>query len=182
VIKGHGRDTAIKSLAHSQATGIGSSLSMPMSASPGTAREIDGLWRVTREIRRLCRAAGGVFLKRWWRRGWYPITMCACFAPSEQLGRFDPQKIIVDGKIGRLTSRCIISLTEISNPVNNQPFYIDIVGNAKEGKRWRLGDALLRPAFRFFATMSCSEVFWKDSGLYVAATAAFYVFLKYAKL
>jgi len=53
----------------------------------------------------------------------------------------------------------------------------------KEGGRWRLADALLRPAFRFFRSYILKRGFMEGfAGFYVAVTAAVYVFLKYAKL
>jgi hypothetical protein len=53
----------------------------------------------------------------------------------------------------------------------------------KQGKRWRLSDALLRPAIRFFRYYFLKRGFMEGfAGLYVAVSAAIYVFLKYAKL
>ncbi|HWH77115.1 MAG TPA: hypothetical protein VNT76_07075, partial [Candidatus Binatus sp.] len=53
----------------------------------------------------------------------------------------------------------------------------------KDGGRWRLMDALLRPAVRFFRFYFLKRGFMEGfAGFYVAATAAVYVFLKYAKL
>jgi len=53
----------------------------------------------------------------------------------------------------------------------------------KSGGRWRLSDALLRPAVRFFRSYILKRGFTEGfAGFYVALTAAVYVFLKYAKL
>jgi hypothetical protein len=53
----------------------------------------------------------------------------------------------------------------------------------KEGGRWRLSDAILRPAVRFFRSYVLKRGFLEGfAGFYVALTAAVYVFLKYAKL
>jgi hypothetical protein len=51
------------------------------------------------------------------------------------------------------------------------------------GGKWRLSDALLRPAVRFFRSYFLKLGFLEGfAGFYVAVTAAVYVFLKYAKL
>jgi hypothetical protein len=51
------------------------------------------------------------------------------------------------------------------------------------GGHWRLSDALLRPAVRFFRSYVIKRGFMEGfAGFYVALTAAVYVFLKYAKL
>jgi hypothetical protein len=53
----------------------------------------------------------------------------------------------------------------------------------KQGKRCRLSDVLLRPAFRFFRSYILKRGFLEGfAGFYVAVTAAVYVFLRYAKL
>jgi hypothetical protein len=53
----------------------------------------------------------------------------------------------------------------------------------KGGARWRLSQALLHPAGRFFRSYFLKRGFREGfAGFYVAITAAVYVFLKYAKL
>ena len=52
-----------------------------------------------------------------------------------------------------------------------------------QGYRWHWGDNLLRPPFRFFRSYVLKMGFFEGpSGYFIAATAAIYVFLKYAKL
>ena len=129
------------------------------------------------------------FLNRWWRRGgWYPDYDVRLFRRERATwGGSDPhEKILVDGKIRRLR-----------NPLHHFT-YRDIEGHLerinrftsisagelkKSGQRWRLADALLRPAGRFFRSYFLKRGFMEGfAGFYVAVTAAVYVFLKYAKL
>lgn len=129
------------------------------------------------------------FLKRWWRRGgWYPDYNVRLFCHNRATwGGAEPHdKVIVDGKVRKLTYPLHhFSYRDIEDHVQTINRFTSISSRelAKERKRWRLGDALLRPAFRFFRDYVLQRGFLEGfAGFYVAATAAFYVFLKYAKL
>jgi hypothetical protein len=51
------------------------------------------------------------------------------------------------------------------------------------GKRWRWRHSLVHPPFRLFRSFVWKRGFLEGNcGFFVAATAAFYVFMKYAKL
>jgi glycosyltransferase involved in cell wall biosynthesis len=129
------------------------------------------------------------FLNRWWRRGgWYPDYDVRLFRRERATwGGSDPhEKILVDGKIRRLrnplhhfTYRDIEDHLERINRFTS----ISAREQRKSGQRWRLADALLRPAARFFRSYFLKRGFMEGfAGFYVAVTAAVYVFLKYAKL
>ena len=124
----------------------------------------------------------------WWRGGWYPDYDVRLFRRERATwGGVDPhEKIIVDGKVGRLnqplhhyTYRSIDDHVQRINRFTS----ISSAELHKSGGRWRLSDALLRPAVRFFRSYILKRGFLEGfAGFYVALTAAVYVFLKYAKL
>ena len=124
----------------------------------------------------------------WWRGGWYPDYDVRLFRRDRATwGGVDPhEKIIVDGKVGRLqqplhhfTYRSIDDHIQRINRFTS----ISSAELRKSGGRWRLSDALLRPAVRFFRSYILKRGFMEGfAGFYVALTAAVYVFLKYAKL
>ena len=67
--------------------------------------------------------------------------------------------------------------------IDNRLLRISSLELFNEGQRWCLGNALFRPAFRFFRSYIIKRGFLEGfAGFYVALTAAVYVFLKYAKL
>lgn len=124
----------------------------------------------------------------WWRGGWYPDYDIRIFRRDlARWGGKDPhEKILVDGKVRRLRSPLHhYSYRDISDHVARINHFTNV--SARElkvaGKRWRWLDSLARPALRFVRFY-----FWKRGfvegfpGLFVAVTAAVYVFLKYAKL
>jgi glycosyltransferase involved in cell wall biosynthesis len=129
------------------------------------------------------------YLKRWWwRGGWYPDYDVRLFRRDRATwGGADPhEKILVDGKVRRLrhlmhhfTYRNIDDHIERINRFTS----ISSAELRKGAERWRLTDALFRPAFRFFRSYVLKRGFMDGfAGFYVAVTAAVYVFLKYAKL
>ena len=129
------------------------------------------------------------YLGRWWRRGgWYPDYDVRLFRRDRATwGGIDPhEKIIVDGKIRRLQNPLHhFSYRSIDDHINriNRFTTISSAELRKAGGRWRLSDALLRPAVRFFRSYILKLGFMEGfAGFYVAVTAAVYVFLKYAKL
>lgn len=124
----------------------------------------------------------------WWRGGWYPDYDVRLFRRERAIwGGSDPhEKIIVDGKVRRLTHPLHhFSYRNIDDHMQriNRFTTISSVELRKSGGRWRLSDALLRPAVRFFRSYILKRGFMEGfAGFYVALTAAVYVFLKYAKL
>lgn len=129
------------------------------------------------------------FLRRWWwRGGWYPDYGVRLFRRERVTwGGTDPhQEIIVDGRICRLKNPLHhYSYRNIDDHIQRINRYTSISSRElkKEGEGWRRSDALLRPAVRFFRFYILERGFLEGfAGFYVALTAAFYVFLKYAKL
>ena len=129
------------------------------------------------------------YLRRWWwRGGWYPDYDIRLFKRERATwGGMDPhEKIFVDGKTRRLRYPLHhFSYRNIEDHIQRINRFTSISSRelANEQKRWRLGDALLRPAFRFFQSYVLKRGFLEGfAGFYVAVTAAVYVFLKYAKL
>jgi len=129
------------------------------------------------------------YLGRWWRRGgWYPDYDVRLFRRDKATwGGSDPhEKILVDGAVRRLKNPLHhFSYRNIDDHMQRINRFTSISSRElrKGGGRWRLADALLRPAFRFFRSYVLKRGFMEGfAGFYVAVTAAVYVFLKYAKL
>jgi glycosyltransferase involved in cell wall biosynthesis len=152
------------------------------------------------EIQRALSADGGRFngyaiprlvfyLGRWWRRGgWYPDYKLRLFRRERGVWKgSDPHdKVVVDGKVRRLRSPIYhFSYRNMDDHIQRINRFTTIsAGELKKTEnRWRLSDALGRPAFRFFRSYVLERGFLEGfAGFYVAVTAAVYVFLKYAKL
>jgi glycosyltransferase involved in cell wall biosynthesis len=129
------------------------------------------------------------YLGRWWKRGgWYPDYGVRLFKRDRATwGGSDPhEKILVDGRVGRLHHPLLhYSYRNIEDHMLRINRYTSLSSEElkKAGERWRLTDALLRPAGRFFLSYIVKRGFMEGfAGFYVAVTAAVYVFLKYAKL
>jgi glycosyltransferase involved in cell wall biosynthesis len=129
------------------------------------------------------------YLDRWWRRGgWYPDYNVRLFRREQGVwGGTDPHdKVLVDGKVCRLKNPLHhYSYRNIDDHIRRINRYTTISSRElkKDHGRWRLSDALLRPAVRFFRCYILKRGFMEGfAGFYVALTAAVYVFLKYAKL
>ncbi len=124
----------------------------------------------------------------WWRGGWYPDYDIRLFRRERATwGGSEPhEKIIVDGKTRRLKNHLQhFSYRNIDDHMQRINRFTSISSSElrKNGVRWRLSDALLRPAVRFFRCYFLKRGFMEGfAGFYVALTAAVYVFLKYAKL
>ena len=124
----------------------------------------------------------------WWRGGWYPDYDVRLFRRDRATwGGLDPhEKIIIDGKVRRLRQPLHhFSYRSIDDHIQRINHFTSISSAElrKSGGRWRLSDALLRPAVRFFRLYIWKRGFMEGfAGFYVALTAAVYVFLKYAKL
>jgi glycosyltransferase involved in cell wall biosynthesis len=129
------------------------------------------------------------YLGRWWRRGgWYPDYDVRLFRRERATwGGSDPhEKILVDGPIRRLRNPLHhYSYRNIDDHLQRINRFTSISAHElhKRGVRWRLSDALTRPVGRFFRSYLLKRGFMEGfAGFYIAASAAVYVFLKYAKL
>ncbi|HET9296883.1 MAG TPA: glycosyltransferase family 2 protein [Candidatus Binatia bacterium] len=129
------------------------------------------------------------YLDRWWRRGgWYPDYAIRLFRRDRaRWAGTDPHdKIVVNGPVRRLRNPLHhFSYRDIDDHIQRINRYTSISSEElrKQGQPWRLSDALLRPAFRFFRCYFLKRGFMEGfPGFHVAVTAAMYVFLKYAKL
>ena len=129
------------------------------------------------------------YLDRWWRRGgWYPDYDVRLFRRDRVTwsGSDPHEKILVEGKVRRLKNPLHhFSYRSIEDHLERINRFTSISSHElrKGGARWRLSDAALRPAGRFFRSYVLKRGFMEGfAGFYVAITAAVYVFLKYAKL
>jgi len=129
------------------------------------------------------------YLKRWWwRGGWYPDYDVRLFKRERATwGGMDPhEKIFVDGTTRRLHYPLHhFSYRNIDDHIQRINRFTSLSAQElnQAGQRWRITDALFRPAFRFFRSYVLQRGFMDGfAGFYVAATSAVYVFLKYAKL
>lgn len=124
----------------------------------------------------------------WWRGGWYPDYDIRVFRRDlATWGGSDPhEKILISGQVRRLRHPLHhYSYRDISDHLRRINHFTDLSSGEliEGGRRWRWIDNLFRPAFRFFHSYVWKRGFMEGfPGFFVAATAAVYVFLKYAKL
>jgi len=124
----------------------------------------------------------------WWKGGWYPDYDIRIFRRDRATwGGSDPhEKILVDGRVKRLRLPLHhFSYRDTADHIRRINHFTN-VSSAElrgQGKRWRWMDNLCRPPFRFLRSYIFKRgCFEGVPGLFVAVTAAVYVFLKYAKL
>jgi glycosyltransferase involved in cell wall biosynthesis len=129
------------------------------------------------------------YLRRWWRRGgWYPDYNVRLFRRDRATwGGSEPHdKILVDGRVRRLRHPLHhFTYRDMEDHIRRINRFTSASSQEllKDGRRWRVADALLRPAVRFLRCYFIQRGFMEGfAGFYVAVTAAMYVFLKYAKL
>jgi glycosyltransferase involved in cell wall biosynthesis len=129
------------------------------------------------------------YLRRWWRRGgWYPDYSVRLFRRDRATwGGSEPHdKILVDGRVRRLRHPLHhFTYRDMEDHIRRINRFTSVSSQEllKDGRRWRVADALLRPAGRFLRCYFVQRGFMEGfAGFYVAVTAAMYVFLKYAKL
>jgi len=129
------------------------------------------------------------YLGRWWRRGgWYPDYDIRIFRRDRaSWGGMDPhERILIDGKVCRLRHPLHhFSYRDISDHLKriNRFTTVSAAELRGQGREARWTDILLRPAFRFFRFYLWKRGFLEGfPGFFIAATAAVYVFLRYAKL
>lgn len=158
--------------------------------SPELAREIGAAIREWGDrcaafaVPRLVRYLG----RWWWRGGWYPDYDVRLFRGDRATwGGTDPhERIIVDGRVRKLRNPLYhFSYRDVFDHVARVDRFTDISSAELKsiGQRWNWAQTALRPAFRFFRFYVWKRGFLDGfAGFFVAATAAVYVFLKYAKL
>lgn len=129
------------------------------------------------------------YLRRWWwRGGWYPDYDIRLFRRERATwGGSEPHaKILVDGQVRYLRNPLEhYTYRNIDDHIQRINRYTSVSAGElkKAGRRWRLSDALLRPAARFVHSYFLRRGFMNGfAGFHVAVTSAVYVFLKYAKL
>lgn len=129
------------------------------------------------------------YLGRDWRRGgWYPDYKVKLFRRDLAVfGGSEPHpKIILNGPVQRLKNPLRhFSYRHIADHMDriNRYTTISSITIKAQGRRWRAADAILHPVARFLRFYVWKRGFLEGfPGLFVAASAAYYVFLKYAKL
>lgn len=124
----------------------------------------------------------------WWRGGWYPGYKTRLFRSGmASCGGLDPHPhIVVKGGVLRLNNPLYhFSYRDIADHIDriNRLTTIAAAELQRTAKHWRWGDVLFRPAARFFSFYIWKRGFLEGfPGFFIALTAAYYVFLKYAKL
>ncbi|HEV8718396.1 MAG TPA: glycosyltransferase [Candidatus Binatia bacterium] len=128
------------------------------------------------------------YLGRWWWRGWYPGYRLRLFRKAKvRWGGVNPhEKVLLRGQADRLRGNLYhYTYEDISDHLQAINGLTEIAARelALRGKRTRLSHLLLHPLWRFLRFYFLrGGVRDGMPGFFVAATSAFYVFLKYAKL
>jgi glycosyltransferase involved in cell wall biosynthesis len=128
------------------------------------------------------------FGKWWWRGGWYPDYKTRLFRRGRAscVGLDPHPKLQVHGSVRRLRSPLYhFSYRNVADHINrvNSLTTISSAEMARHKRKWHWTDAIFRPVARFLRFYIFKKGFLEEfPGLFVAITAAYYVFLKYAKL
>ena len=127
------------------------------------------------------------YLGRWWYRGgWYPDYRLRLFRRARvRWGGVNPhEKVLIEGRTRRLSGSLLhFTYADVSAHLLKVNRLTDI-SSVEALKRGRVSAArlLLRPTWRFLRSLFIDRGILEGwPGLFVAATAGFYVFLKYAK-
>lgn len=129
------------------------------------------------------------FIGKWIHHcGWYPDRKLRLFRQNKGVwgGENPHDKIILDGKIKNLDADILhYTYYSLAENIDRIQKYTSIAAQAKYEKRKRasLLDLLFRPPLKFIKSYLIQQGF-RDGmhGLVLCMVAAFYVFLKYAKL
>jgi Glycosyl transferase family 2/Lipopolysaccharide kinase (Kdo/WaaP) family len=128
------------------------------------------------------------YLDRWWWRGWYPGYRLRLFRkPKVRWGGVNPhEKVLLRGQADRLHGNLYhYTYEDIRDHLQAINGLTEIAARemALRGKRTRMSHLVLHPFWRFLRFYFLRGGI-RDGlpGFFVAATSAFYVFLKYAKL
>ena len=129
------------------------------------------------------------YLGRWWHRGgWYPDYRLRLFRRDHVVwGGVDPhEKVLLHGRSARLRGALLhYTYRDIADHLATINGFTGVAARQLllRGKHASLSDLMLRPLWRlvryYFLRFGFTE---GVAGLFVAQTAAFYVFAKYAKL
>lgn len=128
------------------------------------------------------------YLGRWWHHGWYPGYRLRLFRRTKvRWGGVDPhEKVLLRGQADRLAGDLYhYTYEDTSNHLRaiNNLTDMAVRERALRGKRARQADLLVRPLWRFLRFyLLRGTVAYGVPGFFAAVSAAFYVFLKYAKL
>lgn len=120
--------------------------------------------------------------------GWYPDRKVRLFDRRKARwgGRNPHDHVTVQGRVGRLEGDLLhYSYRSISAHLRQIDFFTDIAAKEKRarGERSSVGRIALRPAWKFLRMFFLKAGFLDGvPGFIVAASGAYYVFLKYAKL
>ena len=128
------------------------------------------------------------YLGRWWWRGWYPGYRLRLFRKAKvRWGGVNPhEKVILQGRAGHFRNPLYhYTYEDIADHLQALNSLTEVAASELRlrGKQASLLDLCLRPLWRFVRMYFLRGCFLEGvPGFFVAATAAFYVFLKYAKL
>jgi len=129
------------------------------------------------------------YMGRWWRRGgWYPDYRLRLFRRSVAVwGGVDPhEKVIVQGRKAALHGPLLhYTYATVEDHLRTIDNFTDVAARelALRGRRVSTADLLLRPVWRTTRFYFLRGGFtYGVPGLFVAMSAGFYVFAKYAKL
>jgi len=127
------------------------------------------------------------YLGRWWYRGgWYPDYRLRLFRREKaRWGGVNPhEKVLIEGRTRRLTGSLLhFTYADVSQHLQTVNRLTDISAvETLKRDRVTAGRLVSRPFWRFFRSLVVDRgVLEGWPGFFVAATAGFYVFLKYAK-
>src|SRR5512140_1703678 len=156
--------------------------------SPELRREIEGVLRSPDAdgyyVPRLV-----YYLGRWWRRGgWYPDYRLRLFRRDKVVwGGIDPhEKVVLNGRSRRLRGPLLhYTYRDVGDHVATINGFSGVAARELllRGRETTWPDLVLRPLWRFFRFYVLRRGFTQGlAGLFVAQSAAFYVFARYAKL
>jgi glycosyltransferase involved in cell wall biosynthesis len=163
---------------------------------------LDADERVSAELRREIEAvlreptADGYYVPRlvyylgrwWWRGGWYPDYRLRLFRRAQAVwGGIDPhEKVVLRGRTARLHGPLLhYTYRDTSDHLATINIFTGVAARelVLRGRTASALDLLLRPLWRFVRFYLLRRGFMEGlAGLFVAQSAAFYVFAKYAKL
>jgi glycosyltransferase involved in cell wall biosynthesis len=127
------------------------------------------------------------YLGRWWYRGgWYPDYRLRLFRRQKaKWGGVNPhEKVLIQGPTRRLSGSLLhFTYADVSQHLVTINRLTDISAvEVLKRKRVSRHKLVIRPAWRFFRSLIVDRGILEGwPGFFVAATAAFYVYLKYAK-
>ena len=128
------------------------------------------------------------YMGRWWRYGgWYPNYQLRLFRRDRaRWGGVNPhEQVLVKGRTRRLSGNLLhFTYKDISAHLTavNRLTDISSLEVFKSGRPIRRSTLIFRPLWRFFRSLVFNRGFLEGwPGVFVAATGAFYVFVKYAK-